>query len=297
MFSLHMPDRVEIETDSTGLNHHAVVVWIAPDGRMLHLSGGPDEGREGVWLREGLDGVGFVDAAADFAKAAHQVGETITQITLDHGELDVPLYVLGSAEGDMQAVREQVKTMFRRDRAGWLSMWTPVTGWRWIRCRLLTMKPALDSSPYEVKGVSLDLVLIAEDPRSEENPASSQWRNAGGSSHGSLTLWSGPEWVSWPTFVVSGPGSVELSMEGSTIRLPSLEVGERCLLQSDPARGVLRSVAADGSSRNRWPDVVGYLANPIPADSVSHIGIRVVSGGSPETAVLGQSRIHREGLM
>jgi hypothetical protein len=280
-----------------GLEQDAVVIWTAADGRQIHLSGGPDQMREEVGLSQGVDGIGGLEPTAAFAQAAHQIGEDITQWTFAHGEIDLPLAVFGSSAGEVQARREWVKTMFSRDRAGWLCLWTPVTGWRWIRCRLRSMKPALSSSPLPGRRIDLDLVLLAEDPRSEEKPASSQWRNAGGSSHGSLTLWSGPEWVSWPTFVVSGPGSVELSMEGSTIRLPALEVGERCLLQSDPAWGVLRSVAADGSSRNRWPDVVGYLANPIPADSVSHIGIRVVSGGSSETAVLGQSRIHREGLM
>lgn len=279
-----------------GLNHNAVVVWTASDGRQLHLSGGPDQRREGVSLDQGVDGIGGMDPSGTFVQAANQVGEDLTRWTFSHGEIDMSLTCLGENQGDMQAIREMVKGMFSRTASGWLSIWTPVTGWRWLRCRLRSMKPALSASPYLIRRVTLDLVLIAEDPRAEEPAYSSLWRNTGLSGHGYITLAASEEWPSWPTFVVSGPGSVELSMEGSTITLPTLEVGERCLLQSDPARGVLRSVAADGTSRNRWPDVVGYLAQPIPAGAVSHIGIRCTGAGAA-TQVLGQARAYREGLM
>ncbi|HAF73301.1 MAG TPA: hypothetical protein DCL06_11300 [Corynebacterium variabile] len=291
-----MSDRIQVDTPHAGIDHPPVIVWITPDGHHLHLAGSADEGAEGVYLRPGVDGIGSLDPSATFVQATHQIGETITALEYTHGELDIPLYILGTNAGDMQAIREWVKTLFPRDRAGWLAAWTPVTGWRWIRARRRSMKPALSSSPHEVKGVELDLVLIAEDPRAEEPAYSSLWRNTGLSGHGYITLCASPEWESWPVFTISGPGSVELSMEGSTITLPALETGERCLLQSDPARGVLRSVAADGTSRNRWPDVVGYLASPIPAGAVSHIGIRCTGAGE-DTQVLGQARAYREGLM
>lgn len=279
-----------------GLEHDAVVVWIAADGRQIHLAGGPDQMIEEVGLSQGVDGIGGLEPSADFVQATHQVGEEITKWTFSHGEIDLPLAVFGRSAGEVQARREWVKSMFSRDRAGWLALWTPVTGWRWLRCRLRSMKPALSASPLPGRRIDLDLVLIAEDPRAEEPAYSSLWRNTGLSGHGYLTLAASEEWPSWPTFVVSGPGSVELSMEGSTITLPHLEAGERCLLQSDPARGVLRSVAADGTSRNRWPDAVGYLAQPIPAGAVSHIGIRCTGAGAA-TQVLGQARAYREGLM
>lgn len=296
MYSRRLSDQVTINSPNEGIDHPPVIVWIAPDGQHLHLAGSEDEGREGVHLRSGVDGIGSLDPDLSYVSAAHQIGEAITALEYGHGELDIPLYVLGVGGGDMQAIRERVKVLFPWDRAGWLCLWTPVTGWRWLRCRRRSMKPALSSSPYEAKGMELDLVLIAEDPRAEEPAYSSLWRNTGLSGHGYLTLAASEEWPSWPTFVVSGPGSVELSMEGSTITLPHLEAGERCLLQSDPARGVLRSVAADGTSRNRWPDVVGYLAQPIPAGAVSHIGIRCTGAGAA-TQVLGQARAYREGLM
>lgn len=296
MFSLHMPSDDAFGIEAGDLNHHPVVVWVAHDGRQLHLSGGPNEGREGVWLNQGIEGIGFVDATASFVKAAHQMGESITEFSFDHGELDLPIYVKGEAEGDMQAIREMVKGMFSRTSPGWLAIWTPVTGWRWIRCHRKTMKPSYKSSPYPVKGMNLDLVLIAEDPRAESKPYSSLWQNESLSGFGELYLCASEEWHSWPTFIVSGPGSATLSMEGSIITLPKLEAGEHCLLQSDPARGVLRSVGADGKSRNRWPDVEGYLAQPIPSGVVSRIGIRV-TGGSEASGVLGQSRVSSEGLL
>lgn len=279
-----------------GLNHAAVVVWTAADGRQLNLAGGPDQYREGVALDRGLDGIGGLDPSGTFAQAAIQIGEDLTRWTFSHGEIDMTLACLGTSRGDMQARREMVKSMFSRTETGWLSIWTPVTGLRWLRCRLKSMKPDTASSPYLVSLMSLAVVLIAEDPRAEEPAYSSLWRNDGLSGHGYITLAASEEWPSWPTFVVSGPGSVELSMEGSTITLPALEEGERCLLQSDPSRGVLRSVAADGTSRNRWPDVVGYLSSPIPAGQVSHIGIRCTGAGAG-TQVLGQARAYREGLM
>lgn len=236
-----------------GIDHDAVVVWIAPDGTHLHLAGGPDQMTEEIGLSEGVDGIGGLDPTASYIQTTHQIGETITDWSYSHGEVDLPLAIFGTNAGELQARREWLKSLFPRTDCGWLCLWTPVTGWRWLRCRTRSMKPSLATSPLPGRRIDLDLVLVAEDPRAEEPAYSSQWQNTGMSGHGHITLTASPEWHSWPTFVIHGPGSVELQMEGSTITLPALEEGERCLLQSDPTRGVLRSVAADGSSRNRWP--------------------------------------------
>lgn len=298
MFSQHFKGQTAVAdwNPNVGTRQHAVVVWVAPDGRQLHLSGSPDEGREGVYLVDGFDGAGHVEASADFVSGARQVGETVTGFTLDHGEVDLPLHIVGTNTGDMQSIREHVKGLFRRDAPGWLAVYTPITGWRWMRCRMLSMKPGLDTSPYAVGGLRLDVVLIADDPRSESLPYSSQWRNVGNPGQGQLWLSGGDEWVSWPSFVVHGPGAVSLTVAGSTIRLPRLAVGERCLLQTDPAKAVLRSVDAAGRSTNRWPDVDGYLASPLPVNEMSRVVIRV-DGGSDATAVMGHARVYAEGLL
>lgn len=279
-----------------GINARAVLVWIAPDGRQLHLAGGADQRREGVSLDEGLDGVGTVDSSPAFDAAITQIGESIAGWEYGHGEVDLPITVLGDTPGDMQAIREDLKRYFPLGRAGWLAVNTPVTGWRWLRCHRRSMKPGLAKSPYLTSTLHLDLVLIAEDPRAETAPVSSQWRNSGDQDKGNLWVTGGDEWPAWPTFVIHGPGRVTLSMSGSKIVLPALDAGERALLQTDPARSVLRSIADDGTSTNRWPDVEGYLARPIPAGEMTRVGVRV-SGGSRETAVMAHTRVHMEGLL
>lgn len=279
-----------------GINAPAVLLWIAPDGRQLHLAGGPDQRREGVSLDEGLDGVGTIDSSPAFEAAINQIGETIAGFEHGHGEVDLPITILGSNPGDMQAIREDLKRMFPLGTPGWLAVNTPVTGWRWLRCHRRSMKPGLAKSPYLTSTMHLDLVLIAEDPRAETAPITSQWRNSGHQDKGNLWVTGGDEWAAWPTFVIHGPGQVTLTMSGSKIHLPKLNTGERALMMTDPARSVLRSIAADGTSTNRWPDVEGYLSQPIPAGEMTRVGIRVTDGNR-DTAVLAHTRVHTEGLM
>lgn len=279
-----------------GVNASAVVVWIAPDGRQLHLSGGAEERREGVSLDRGLAGVSGLSATPAFQSAGKQVGETVTGWEFGHGEIDLPLTILGESRSHMVRTREVVKGMFSRDKPGWLCVYQPANGWRWTRCRLRSMIADVGSSPHLLGRVGLDIVLIAEDPRAETRPYSSQWRNSSGAGHGTLRLYPGPEWRGWPSFYIHGPGAVTLSVHGSTIELPHLAAGERCLLHSDPTVGVLRSVDADGRSTNRWPDVVGYLEQPLPTDEVSRVDIRV-TGGNTDTAVAARVRSYREGLL
>lgn len=279
-----------------GLNAPAVVVWIAPDGRQLHLAGGADQRRERVSLDVGLGGVGGMDASAKFTAGVNQFGETLTGFDYAHGEVDLPLSVLADSVADMQATREAVKGMFSRDKAGWLAVYTPVTGWRWLRCYLKTMKAAVGSSPYLATRATIQVVLLAEDPRASVAGHSSLWRNETLSGHGELWAYNAGEFDSWPSFVVHGPGAVTLAVRGSTITLPRLDAGERCLLHADPMRGVLRSVGADGVRRNRWPDVTGYLAEPLPAGELSSVVV-TVAGGDADTAVLATVDAYTEGLL
>ncbi|MEY8565211.1 hypothetical protein AALF15_01390 [Corynebacteriaceae bacterium 7-707] len=279
-----------------GITGEVIVEWIAPDGRRLHLDGGADAVREGIGLQDGAEGLGELNGEHNFGATAKQIGETSLGVVFDHGEYDLPLFVYGKNSADLQHTREQLKSMFSRKQAGWLAVYTPVTGWRWSRCKLKSMRPSLAASPYPSKFLAIDVVLVAEDPRSETRPYSSQWRNKGGSGVGVLWLSPGIEWASWPTFVVHGPGAVTLTVNGSKIRLPKLDAGERCLMQTDPSIGVLRSIAADGRSTNRWPDVDGYLSAPLPEGRMSRVDIRV-EDGNRDTAVMGHTRVYGEGLL
>lgn len=279
-----------------GINDPATVVWVAPDGTQLHLAGGPDQRREGVSLDTGFDGVGGLDPSAAFQAASRQIGETITGWEYSHGEIDLPITVLGESASHMQRTADWCRTLFRRDKPGWLCVFTPTRGWWWMKCRLRSMKAGLDSSPYLLERMHFDIVLLVEDPRAATKPYSSQWRNTTQAGVGAIWLTPGAEWAGWPDFVVHGPGQVSLTMAGHTVNLPRLGAGERALLRSNPAVGVLRSVDADGRSTNRWPDVTGYLAEPIPAGVRSRIDIRV-DGGSADTAVGAEVRVMREALL
>src|SRR5699024_9090271 len=83
----------------TGLlpSGQTIIRYIAPSGPVLHLSGRPEAGREGVWLGDGPDGLGSVEVTALFEAAARQMGETYVGETMDHGELDLPIHILADS--------------------------------------------------------------------------------------------------------------------------------------------------------------------------------------------------------
>ena len=81
--------------------------------------------------------------------------------------------------------------MFPLGRAGWLAVNTPVTGWRWLRCyRALHEARTGEVSVPDVT-MHLDIVLIAEDPRAETAPVTSQWRSSGDQGKGNLWVTGG----------------------------------------------------------------------------------------------------------
>lgn len=276
------------------------LVWyLSPSGPTLHLSGRPLAGREGVWLGQGPDGLGSVEVEAIFEAAARQQGETYVGETLDHGELDLPIHILGDNPDDFRRKKEWVSSLIERRRPGWLVAYTSAEGWHWLAVRKLSMKPAYDTDPGPMTAATFDLLLAAESPLARQADDTDEWVNKAQSGRGQLHLYPGPgEWSAWPQFILRGPGRFRLRWAGNDIPFPLLRANEWALVNTDEARPTIRGRDSQGVDRNLWPEMKPGLKikNPLPAREVSRVDVQV-TGGSAQSSAWGTVAVKREGLV
>lgn len=273
--------------------------YLSPSGPVLHLSGRPEAGREGVWLGQGPDGLGSVEVAAIFEAAARQHGQTYVGETMDHGELDLPIHILGDDPDDFRRKKARVADLFERRRVGWLCAYTPAEGWHWLGVRKLSFKPQYGQDPGPMRGATFDLLLAAESPLARQADDTGEWVNASGSGRGQFALYPGPgEWPAWPQFILRGPGRFRLRWAGNDLEFPLLRADEWALVNTDEARPTIRGRNAQGVDRNLWPEMKpgAKVEHPLPPREVSRVDVQV-SGGSRQSSVWGTVAVQREGLV
>lgn len=276
------------------LTDHTIVELISPHGERVRLSGAKGGDELGAWLDvSGPDGLGHVDIDDIFDAAARQWGETKVGETMNHAELDLPLFILGSSPDDFRRRREHFKTIVRRHELGWLATYSNAVGWRWVGVKLGELKPLVPFDPRITRGAKFEMTLIVEAPLAREADYADSWDNETGTGKGSLSLYPGPEWDAWPQFVIQGPGEVTLSYAGNKIIHPAANAGEQILVNTDEARPTVRS----STGRNLWPLMKGQkYRKPIPAGKVTTVQIEV-KGGSRETQVYARCAWRHEGLL
>lgn len=281
-----------------------IVRYVSPSGRQLTLSGGPDAGRYGVWAGQGPNGLGHVETKALFDAAARQVGEEYVGTTVDHQELELPLFVLRNNRtgiNGLRQTREWLKTLFERERVGWLLVYTPVTGWRWLAVRRGYLKPALGADPNRQGGLHLELLLLVEKPYARQPDSTDEWTNEHLTGRGSLLLRAGPEVHSWPRFTFFGPGTATLRYGNNELTLPFASAGQQVLVNTDEARPTVRYKNADGTTANALPLLKGrkfrepVYANPDPR-ATTRVDVEV-TGGDVNTGLFGVCELQYEGLL
>lgn len=285
----------------TGLlpSGQTIIRYIAPSGPVLHLSGRPEAGREGVWLGDGPDGLGSVEVTALFEAAARQMGETYVGETMDHGELDLPIHILADSPDEFRRKKVWVSNLFERRRPGWLVSYTPAEGWHWLQVRKLSFEPEYGTDPGPKRGATFDLLLAAESPLAREADDTSEWINTSRSGKGHLHLFPGDgEWPAWPQFILRGPGTFRLRWAGNDVTFPPLNSNEWALVNTDEARPMLRSRDSQGRDTNLWPRMKPgvRIDQPIPAREVTRVDVSV-SGGAAQSSAWGTVPVLREGLV
>ncbi|MCF8605157.1 phage tail family protein [Gordonia sp. HY442] len=279
------------------LTDHTIVELISPEGHRVRISGAKPGTDLGAWLdTSGPDGLGSVEIDEIFDAAARQWGETKVGETMNHGEIDLPIFILGDSPDDFRRRREHFKTIVRRHELGWLAIYTNAHGWRWVGVKLGELKPAVPYDPRITRGAKFEMTLIVESPLARSADYSDSWFNDTGSGKGSVSLYPGPEWEAWPQFVIQGPGVVTIEYAGNKVtHMPDapIKAGEAVLVNTDEARPTVRSSAG----RNLWPLMKGQkYRHPIPPGKVTRVTI-TVTGGTTETAVYATCAWRHEGLL
>lgn len=277
------------------LTDHTIVEWMAHDGRRLRLSGAKDTRELGAWLAGDIDGAGYTDVKAIFEAAAREWGEEYVGETLDHAEWDVPIFILGADIGDFRRRVEDLKSLVRRDKPGWLMVYTNALGWRWVRARLGSLKPAYPLDPRKTSAAHFELTLIVERPIPREADHADSWKNTTGTGVGSVAIYPGPTWDGWPQFAFQGPGRLRLRYAGNDVDHPfDVLAGETILINTDQARPTIRSQT---TGRNLWPLMKGARYEyPAPAGEVTRCDI-TVTGGNTDTELWVICAVQREGLL
>lgn len=276
------------------------LVWyMSPDGEIVHLSGSPLAGTQGVWLGPDPDGLDSTEIASIFDAAARQSGESWIGTKMDHGTVDLQLYMEAESADAFRRRREWLTNIFERHRKGWLLTYTSATGWRWLAVRKSSLKAAVSRDPGPRNWALFDLLLIVESPLAREPDDTSVWANRSGSGRGQLHLYPGEsEWPSFAQFVLRGPGVFRLRWAGNDVVFPMLRADEWALVNSDEARPTLRSRDSQGRDTNLWPRMKPgvRISHPVPAREVTRVDVSV-SAGSSQSSVWGTVPVLREGLI
>lgn len=276
-----------------------IVRYVSPDGFVVPLSGGPDSGKYNIWMGHEPGDLAFVDVKAIFDAAARQIGEEYVGETIDHAELEIPLFILDDGQGidGIRLRREWFKRMCPRDRVGWLMVYTNVQGWRWVAVRRGYVKPAIQADPNTSGGLELDCMWIAEQPLARVADFADAWQNKNLTGKGSLILDAGPEYISWPQFTFRGPGTCTIRYLGNEVVHPKIAADETMLINTDEARPTVRAVTDAGVRRNLLPLIRGVkYRNPLPVGTPTRIDVEV-TGGNANTTLYGVSSIRIEGLL
>lgn len=278
------------------LTDHTIVEWMSHTGERIRLSGAKPLDELGPWISSGgIEGIGHIDFKAIYDAAAREWGENYVGGTLDHAELDVPLFVLGADVGDFRRRVEQLKRLIRRDRQGWLLVYTNDTGWRWVGARLGHLKPVLPFDPRITRAADYELMLIIEHPLARVADHADSWQNTNGTGKGNIAIYPGPLWKAWPQFAFQGPGRLRLRYAGNDVDHPfQVLADETILINTDEARPTIRSLK---TGRNLWPLMKGArYEKPVPEDEVTRVEI-TVTGGNTNTELWVVCPQQYEGLL
>lgn len=275
--------------------------WVSPDGEQVPLSGYHRDGTDGVWLGGEPKNLGVVATKAIFEAAARQRGETWVGETMDHNEINLPLFILGSSANDLRQRREHLKRIMPTDRVGWLVVGTSTTGLRWVAARRREMVPLFVKDVGLSQGLRIDVVISIDYPLSRTPNVTRQWQNKSGaaSTSGSVFVDPGPEFEAWPEFTFLGPGRPRIRYGDVDFDLGFNALpGERILIVTDQARPTVRGITADGKRRNLLPLLKGrkFSAPLLPADGVARIDF-TVTGATAATALLATAPMSWEGLL
>lgn len=116
------------------------VVYITPDGFRYDLFGGPNEGRQGVWLAEEFAGEHHWPFELLMSEGAYELGSTIERVNILKREINLNVIVGGHKRGAMNNYQYRMAQSRWDDgqdenRDGWLGIYTRFSGWRWTRVR------------------------------------------------------------------------------------------------------------------------------------------------------------------
>lgn len=254
------------------LTTQTIVRYISPEGIQVPLSGGLIAGKDGIWLGEDPQGLAHVEVKAIFDAAARLWGEDYMGETIDHAELELPLFVFGADTDEIRRRKEWFKSLCPRDEIGWLACYTNMTGWRWVATRMGSFKPAIKKDPNLTSGQAMDLVLLVERPMSQEAPSTDRYKDLLGQRFANIYLNPGPDKYGWPSFAFRGPGQLTIRYEGQAIRFPHVWGNEEILIRTDEAKPTVRS----SLGRNLWPLMRGArFDKPIPRNRTTQIKIEV----------------------
>lgn len=281
------------------------VSWVSPDGEQIPLSGYHRDGTAGVWLGGEPKNMSVVETKAIFEAAVRQRGETWVGETMDHNEIDLPLFILADSSHELRLRREHLKLAMPTTHEGWLVVGTSVTGLRWVAARRREMVPLYQKDVDLASGLRIDVVLSVDYPLSRTANVDREWRYqppASGSTPlrpgGALWLDPGPEFESWPEFTFVGPGQPWIKYGDVEFDLGfKVLAGERVLIVTDQARPTVRGITADGKRRNLLPLLKGKkFSAPILPGEVARVDF-AVSGAGPGTALLASAPMSWEGLL
>ncbi|WP_081285459.1 hypothetical protein [Mycolicibacterium fortuitum] len=254
------------------------VLYLTPDGGRYDLYGGPNEGRQGVWLAEEFGGEHHWPFELLKSEGAYEMGTTIERVNILERTISLNVIVGGHKRGPMNKFQYRMAESRWWDgqdenRDGWLGIYTRYSGWRWVRVRpAKTVEGDQKRDPVAMDNntATWPVQWIAQKPYYAKPSVFETWKN-NSEIHGALgdilgfvetvgiqlgvsakklytvgegviTLPNRGDLESFPQFIVSAPGKawVEDGNSGRMVELPYLTAADGyTLVDTDPTQRTL----------------------------------------------------------
>ncbi|AOE43719.1 minor tail protein [Gordonia phage Bantam] len=268
------------------------VIYYGIDGSVWHLSG-YGQGAEGATLGVEPDKFYMADMENLYVEGARQDGASYQGTNLPRREIDVEIQIAGKTVREFMSRNDRWWRAWSTRKAGVLAVFTPATGWRWIKVRLGgNVDTKWGKDPSLIKASDYDMTMAADDPLWRSFKHKAHWKNNGGTGSGIIQLRNWADHDAYPEYVMPGPGiySIQDGPGGEMIKLPYIGFGQTLRLDTHPLRLILRmydnTTGPDGRSFWRQMDNARRFRGSFEPWSEGDIRV-AVDGGTTESQVFG----------
>ncbi|AFN37717.1 minor tail protein [Mycobacterium phage MacnCheese] len=232
-------------------------VYVHPSNNKLWQLRGGAEGREGVMLARELEGVDDLDYEIRYSEGAYTIGSKPERVDYKMRKVNAGVQIQPPANPwrpeepngfSYGLIHASWNASLSEKVPGFLGCFTRVTGWRWLPVLKAASKVTFSTDPraFDNNSVTLPLNFEAPWPMFAKRAKTKLWQatlddlDQHGLAHGTIAVGNAGTWDSWPKYLITGHGDVQIEDYGTgrMIDMPTFYAsdGSYMLVDTDPTK-------------------------------------------------------------